>query len=89
MMKVVSRTSLRPLGLAGLLAALITCGHFAVAGATSLEDSIAGALTPSAAPALLGPITSAGRTGWECKPEIAAGAASWHEAELPAGHGTP
>ena len=67
----------------------MTCGYFAVAGAASLEDAIAGALTPSAAPALLGPITSAGRTGWECKPEIAAGAAGWHEAELPAGHGTP
>jgi hypothetical protein len=72
-----------------LSAALFGSGCFAVAGAASLEDLLEGGLTPSAAPALLGPITSAGRTGWECKPERAAAAARWHEAELPADSGTP
>ena len=32
---------------------------------------------------MLGPITSAGRTGWECKPERAASSSGWHQAELP------
>jgi hypothetical protein len=41
-----------------------------------------GVLAPQA-PALLGPITSAGRIGWECKPERAAAAKGSHEAELP------
>ncbi|MFY9664850.1 MAG: hypothetical protein WAL67_08635 [Candidatus Cybelea sp.] len=72
-----------------LLAATFACGRFAVAGAESLEDMLTGALTPSAAPALLGPITSAGRVGWECKPERAAAAARWHEGELPTNPGTP
>ena len=62
--------------------ALFCAAAWPSAGATSLEDLLAGALTPSAAPALLGPITSAGRVGWECKPERAAAAARWHEAEL-------
>ena len=43
-----------------------------MAGAASLEDLLTGALVPSAAPSLLGPITSAGRVGWECKPERSA-----------------
>jgi hypothetical protein len=42
-----------------------------------------GELTPSAMPPLLGPITSSGRVGWECKPERAAGATGWRDAELP------
>jgi hypothetical protein len=89
MMEGVSRTPLRLVLAAALLAVVIAGGRFAVAGAASLEDEIAGAMAPSAAPALLGPITSAGRTGWECKPERAATSALWHEAELPAGPGTP
>jgi hypothetical protein len=44
---------------------------------------LSGALTPSSAPALLGPITSTGRVGWECKPEKAAASERVHEAELP------
>ncbi len=89
MMEGVSRTPLRPVVVSMLLALLIACVHFAVAGAESLEDAMAGALTPSAAPAMLGPITSAGRTGWECKPERAASSTGWHQAELPAGSGNP
>ncbi|HEY1882786.1 MAG TPA: hypothetical protein VGG51_07085 [Candidatus Cybelea sp.] len=84
-----SRTPLHPVVVSVLLALLIACGHFAVAGAESLEDAIAGVLTPSAAPAMLGPITSAGRTGWECKPERAASSTGWRQAELPAGAGNP
>jgi len=72
-----------------LLAGGFFCGHFALAGAASLEDMLSGTLTPSAAPPLLGPITSAGRVGWECKPERAAAAAQAHEAELPADPNTP
>ncbi len=72
-----------------LLAMLLLCGRFAIAGAASLEDAITGALAPSMAPALLGPITSAGRIGWECKPERSASSAGWHEAGLPLDPGTP
>jgi hypothetical protein len=71
------------------MAAALAGARFGIAGAASVEDAIAGALTPSAAPMLLGPITSAGRVGWECKPERAAASAHWHESELPAGPGTP
>ena len=78
-----SRTLLLRLVATGLLAGALLCGRLAVASAASLEDLLAGALTPSAAPALLGPITAAGRVGWECKPERAAAAGSWHDAELP------
>ena len=76
-------THLLRLCAAGLLAGALCCGRLAVAGAATLEDLINGALAPSAAPALLGPITSSGRVGWECKPERAAAAGSWHDAELP------
>jgi hypothetical protein len=68
---------------AAFLAALMLCGRFAVAGTASLEDMLAGALTPSAAAPMLGPITSAGRVGWKCKPERAASSDGWREAELP------
>jgi len=90
MMEVVSRTKLLRALAAVLLTGVILCfGRFAVAGAASLDDLLAGALAPSAAPALLGPITSTGRVGWECKPERAASANGWHEAELPLDRGTP
>lgn len=90
MMEGVSRT-----GLLRLLAALLVAGGIAyssraaLAGAASLDDLLAGALAPSSAPALLGPITSAGRIGWECKPERAAAAAPWHQADLPSDADTP
>lgn len=54
-----------------------------VAGAASVESMLEGSLQPSAAPSLLGPITEAGRKGWACKPEQAASAAHWQDAELP------
>lgn len=54
-----------------------------VAGAASVESMLEDALVPSAAPSLLGPITEAGRKGWACKPEQAASARRWRDAELP------
>jgi hypothetical protein len=90
MMKVVSRTHLIRLLAALLLAAgFAWSGRLAIAGAATLEDLLAAAMAPSAAPALLGPITSAGRVGWECKPERAASALTYRQAELPAQPGTP
>ncbi|HZY97810.1 MAG TPA: hypothetical protein VFE35_12015 [Candidatus Cybelea sp.] len=78
-----SRTLLPRLLAVVLLVAGIFCGRFALASTASLEEMLSGALTPSAAPALLGPITSAGRIGWECKPERAAASAQAPVAELP------
>jgi hypothetical protein len=89
MMEVVSRFALLWLLAALLFAGSLFCGRLGVAGAASLDDLLAGALTPSAAPALLGPITSAGRIGWECKPERAAAAGLWPKAELPPAPGSP
>lgn len=77
-----------------LLAALLLAGgllfsaRLAAAGAESLQTMLAGALVPSADPPMLGPITASGRVGWECKPERAAGATTWKEAELPPDAGT-
>jgi hypothetical protein len=90
MIKGVSRTGLVRLLAALLLAGAFTwSGHSALAGVASLEELIAGALAPSQAPALLGPITSAGRVGWDCKPEHAAAGAEYRQAELPPVPGTP
>lgn len=90
MIKGVSRTHLTRLLAAFVLAgAFAWSGRTALAGAASLEDLLAGALTPSSAPALLGPITSAGRIGWECKPERAAAAAPSSQAELPSDPDAP
>jgi hypothetical protein len=88
-MRVVSRTLVRQVLLVTLLALLLIWARLGVAGAASLEDALTGALLPSAGPSLLGPITSAGRVGWECKPERSAASPGWHEAELPHGPGTP
>jgi hypothetical protein len=88
-MEVVSRSQLLRLLAAAILAGALFGGRFAIANASGLEDLLAGALAPSGAPALLGPITSAGRIGWECKPERAAAAAAAHDAELPPDAGTP
>jgi hypothetical protein len=82
-MRGVSRTLVPHVLAIVLLAAAFFCGRIALADASSLEDLLSGALTPSTAPALLGPITSAGRVGWECKPERAAASSGWREAELP------
>ncbi len=89
MMRIVSRTHLLRLLAVVLLAGALCSGRFAVAGAASLDELLAGAMTPSAAPGLLGPITSAGRVGWECKPERAAAAAPRQQAELPPDPRTP
>ncbi len=50
---------------------------------SEVEAMLDGALTPSATPALLGPITESGRVGWACKPEQAAASGAWQNAELP------
>lgn len=70
-----------------LFAALISAGAFGLgagfAGASSIEAMLEGALQPSSAPMLLGPITEAGRKGWACKPEQAAAAKTAKDADLP------
>jgi hypothetical protein len=78
-----SRRWLRLFVLAAVIAVCALGFGYGYAGAQSLEAMLDGALTPSAAPALLGPITEGGRVGWACKPEQAAGASSWQNAELP------
>jgi hypothetical protein len=72
-----------------LLAAVLVSGRFAFARAASLEDMLAGQLVPSAAPALLGPITEVGRVGWECKPEQMAAAHRVRDAGLPSVSASP
>jgi hypothetical protein len=74
---------LRPLVLAALIGAAIFGMGAGFAGASSIEAMLEGALQPSSAPALLGPITEGGRTGWACKPEQAAAAKTAKDAELP------
>jgi hypothetical protein len=68
---------------AAFLAGTFFCGRTALAGAAQAEDLLAGQLIPSASPALLGAITSAGRKGWDCMPEHAAAAPAVSSAELP------
>jgi hypothetical protein len=70
---------------AGFLLGALLCGRMAFADAAKVQDLLAGGLLPSAEPALLAPITSEGRKGWDCKPEKAAQTQRWHEANLPAG----
>jgi hypothetical protein len=86
-------TVLRTLGprllAAALLVGALLCGRLALADAASLENLIAGALTPSSAPAILGPITAEGRKGWDCKPERSAAAANAKQAGLPTATGAP
>jgi hypothetical protein len=74
----------RPLVLAAVLAGFLLSAAFGFAGAAALEQDLSGQLAPSATPSLLGPITSAGRKGWDCTPEHAAAAPGWKRAELPA-----
>ena len=75
---------IRKLVLGGLLIVAAFSARFAVAGAASIEALVEDGMAPSAAPALLGPITEAGRKGWACTPERAAAAKHAGEAELPA-----
>ncbi|MBV9233217.1 MAG: hypothetical protein JO030_04180 [Candidatus Eremiobacteraeota bacterium] len=84
-----TRSLAAPALAAALLAGSLFCGRFAMAQAASIETLLAGALVPSSAPELLGPITSAGRTGWECKPERAAASARARDAQLPGVPNTP
>lgn len=74
---------------AGLMTAALACGGAALAKAASLEDLLAVQMVASSTPALLGPITSEGRKGWECKPERAAAAARSGDAELPPDPASP
>jgi hypothetical protein len=80
-----SRHSIRRFVLSGLLALAAAGAGIAYANAPSLDVRSAGALMPSDPPALLAPITQAGRKGWACKPEQAAASAQTREAMLP-GH---
>jgi len=66
-----------------LLAAALLCGRAAVANVSSVQTLLDGGFRPSEQPGLLGPITETGRTGWACKPEKAAEAATVRDAELP------
>ncbi|MDB5026957.1 MAG: hypothetical protein JWO66_646 [Candidatus Eremiobacteraeota bacterium] len=65
-----------------LVLALGACAGAAV-GAELLFDDPSGAIVTSAIPALLGPITESGRTGWTCMPERAATARTATVAGLP------
>jgi hypothetical protein len=68
------------MAVAGVLA-LGACAAAAV-GAELLQSDPA-TLAASAPPALLGPITETGRTGWNCAPERAATAKTAAAAGLP------
>jgi hypothetical protein len=89
MIEVVSRSLVSRVLAATFLAGALLCGRFAFAGVASLQQMLDSGLTPSSAPTLLGPITSAGRIGWQCKPERAAGSRNASDSELPADPTTP
>jgi hypothetical protein len=61
--------------------ALGACAGAAMGAELLLSDPAS--LVTSAPPALLGPITEAGRTGWDCAPEHAATARTAPAAGLP------
>ena len=88
-MWVMSSRLVRKIVLVGLLAVAAFSARFAIAGAASIEALVENGMVPSAAPALLGPITEAGRKGWACVPERAAAAKHSGEAELPAENDQP
>lgn len=66
-----------------IVAFVLTSMGIAAAALSSLDDLARLGIVPSGVPALLGPITESGRTGWDCHPEKAATASHWHDAELP------
>lgn len=72
------------LALAGLLLLGAVSLRYAYVDANVLTASN-DMLVPSSQPALLGAINEDGRVGWQCRPEIAAGAKSAENAELPTG----
>lgn len=78
-----SRQLIRRFALAGLLLAATVGARVAYANAPALSALSADALIPSQPPALLEPIAEAGRTGWACRPERAAAASNWQDADLP------
>jgi hypothetical protein len=61
--------------------ALGACAGAAMGAELLLDDPAS--LVTSAPPALLGPITESGRTGWDCAPEHAATARTATGAGLP------
>lgn len=67
-----------------LLAVLAAAGGVAVSAEATLDDLGHAQIQPSAFADLLGPITEAGRVGWECAPERAARASTASGAGLPA-----
>jgi len=66
-----------------LFAALALGASACAAVGAELLVTDPGALPASAAPALLGPITASGRSGWDCAPERAATARTAASAGLP------
>jgi hypothetical protein len=78
-----SRHLLARIVLATLLLLAAASGGYAFAHSNVLAAISAADLEPSAVPAMLDAIDEHGRTGWECHPEIAAGAKRAGEAALP------
>jgi hypothetical protein len=68
---------------AASLALLVTVAGIALGAEGALEGLDGVVLQPSDAPALLAPISEAGRNGWNCVPEHAAVASVAKNAELP------
>ena len=66
-----------------VLAAFAALASAGIAVAADLSAGDPQLLAPSEPPALLGPITESGRTGWDCAPERAAVARGPAAAELP------
>ena len=66
-----------------IAAALALSAGVGVAAGAELLQGDGSLLASSAPPALLGPITEAGRTGWDCAPEHAATARLSTSAGLP------
>jgi hypothetical protein len=81
MMEIMSRRSLLRLLLVPLLIGTFFGDRVALADV--VLDPLDQAALPSIALAPLGPITSAGRTSWNCQPERAAQSPRWQNAELP------
>jgi hypothetical protein len=77
--RLIARLSLAGLLLLGALSLRYACVDAGVLTATQASE-----LVPSAQAPLLGPIDEHGRTGWLCRPEVAASAKSAKAAELPA-----
>ena len=66
------------------LAVLLAAGAgVTLADAAILGDWLGATAVESTSPTLLGPVTSAGRKAWNCKPEVAASARRVDEADLP------